>query len=101
MTYNANMTVTTQTPEAQAYDIKCDSWEDYVEALRNPGDGPYDGLPTGTRVMREDGNIYLVTGDTICLKTLDGIYVNPKTLVVAKNQERAKFIAEMILEEEA
>ena len=40
--HTTNMTITAET---QTYDIKCDSWEDYVEALRNPGDGSYDGLP--------------------------------------------------------
>lgn len=79
------------------YDIKCDSWEDYKQELRNPG--THDGLPVGTRVMREDGNIYVVTGDMICLKTLDGLYVRPSTLEVAKNQDRARFVAEMTLEE--
>lgn len=58
----------------QDYDVKCDSAEEYQRAL---GD----------------------TGDTICLKTLDGIYVSPQTLQAGKNQRMAEIIAEMELTE--
>ena len=50
--------------------------------------------------MREDGNIYVVTADAICLKTLDGRYVEPESLHVSENQDKAKFFAEMTLEDE-
>lgn len=84
----------------QGYDIKCDSVEDYKEALGDTGNGPCPGLEPGTRVLREDGNVYVVTGDMVCLKTLGGVYVMPSTLEVLADQKNAQFVAEMVLEEE-
>lgn len=91
----------TQTPAAtQDYDIRCDSFEDYKIAAGDTGLRPAPGLPPGTRVLREDGNVYIVTGDTLGLKTLDGKYVVSDTLEVLKNQDAARLISEMTLEEE-
>ena len=50
-------------------------------------------------MLREDGKIYIVTGDTICLKTPRGKYVDPLSLKRIRNQKWAKLIAEMSLEE--
>ena len=93
-------TVTQKATAQQEYDIRCDSFEEYKIALGDTGDGPCPGLPPGTRGLREDGNVYIVTGDMICLKTLDGKYVLGRTLEVLPNQEAAQTIAEMTLEEE-
>ena len=57
-------------------------------------------MPPGTRVLREDGNVYIVTGDTMGLKTLDGIYVLSDNLEALKYQKSARLISEMTLEEE-
>ena len=81
----------------QHYDIKCGSAQDYKHALGDTGDGPCPGLEPGTRVLREDGNVYIVTADSFCLKTIDGVYVHPMTLDIPKNQRAAEVFAEMTL----
>lgn len=64
---------------------KYDSYEDYMErgvGKHRPGD----------RIEREDGNTYIVCGDSFSLKDTNGVYVLTRTLERFSDQRSAELI---------